>query len=379
MNSIHVHTCILIGILFFASCGEELPDSAHSSNQPQSQITPAPTPPPPPAPDGIICYVTCDVWDRNDAPQLTLINTDGSGYFVLTCLASAQLSNISDVCWSPDASRIALIGERGGISSVFIVQADNSGFTKITDDEYGKLDICWSPVGEYIAYKQVISTGLFSSDVQICVVSADGREVNIVTRASDNAGSPSWSQDGQVIFYESQQIVKSVNYDGTPSGISEEDSRNLLLESQGKVVGFDYVALSSSFESGGEISINTPYWAYSETYLSLRPSMSGPYLLSPNGDIWLGRCRIEADDYFCKIDPLSYSITIVEPPAVDSWNSITSDYIWINDNQILFFGKRENKEGFCKLNVNTGQLQWVVNSDSDRRLFDIKSWAYVSL
>lgn len=373
-----VNATILTILAVLISCNDSSQETADPVQQ-SPQSTPAPpSPPPPPPPDGIVCFASHDGWDFDDHPQITIVNTDGSGYRVLTCLSPAQLDLISDVAWCPDASSIAFIGDRGSVTSIFIVSADNTGYTKITQDENNKLDICWSPTGEYIAYKDVISTGFLESDCRICVIRADGSDAHYVTEVDENASDPRWSEDGQIVFYSSGSQIGSVYLDGSSTGLSENQEIAEYYGSAGVVTDLDYSAIQDSMASGGEISVNTPYWTYPLTYLNRALYINGPVVRNPKGDLLAATCRIGSDEFFCLIDPISLSVTIPEPPSPDnSWNEISLGYLWINDTDLLFFGKRQNKIGFCVLDASNGQLQWILNHERDERVFDRGSWDYV--
>ena len=54
--------------------------------------------------------------------------------------------------WSPDDKQIAFSGTRGGITDLFIVNADGKNLRQMTNDKYGDLQPAWSPDGSRIAF-----------------------------------------------------------------------------------------------------------------------------------------------------------------------------------------------------------------------------------
>ena len=54
--------------------------------------------------------------------------------------------------YSPDGSRIAFVSTVGGLTQVFVMDADGTHVRQLTDDDYINLDPCWSPDGRWLAY-----------------------------------------------------------------------------------------------------------------------------------------------------------------------------------------------------------------------------------
>jgi Tol biopolymer transport system component len=162
------------------------------------------------SPDG-----TRIAFDRlvNGRDDLYVVNVDGSGLHQLTHGVFDE-----DASWSPDGSQIAFDGiDRNGLSQIFVVNADGSGRRELTHGPgAGGQKPAWSPAGERIAYRR--ASPPFGAD-HIWVVNADGTGAHSLTRGPWNQADPSWSPDGQMIAYDSNEGYRvniwTMNVDGT--------------------------------------------------------------------------------------------------------------------------------------------------------------------
>ena len=73
--------------------------------------------------------------------QITMINADGTGLTLLT----ARGSNLMPT-WSPDGARIAFCSGRDGNNEIYVMNADGSGQTNITNNPASDCDPAWGPV-----------------------------------------------------------------------------------------------------------------------------------------------------------------------------------------------------------------------------------------
>ncbi len=134
-----------------------------------------------------------------DSAQIAFVQGDGSGFGPLYAM-SADGSNgrevlasplVGDPRWSPDGERIVFETPRrdnpDGPTDIFLVNADGSGLTRLTDDEARELSPSWSPDGSEI---------VLSSDRvgvrQIYVMNVDGSGLTEVTSGPDPAFFPAW-------------------------------------------------------------------------------------------------------------------------------------------------------------------------------------------
>ena len=145
----------------------------------------------------------------SDDPQsdhIVVVNADGTGTENLTS-GHETLGEGRAVCpaWSPDGTQIAFLGSPGGESVDFefwIMDADGSNITQITDHEADEGCPLWSPDGTrflYLIYREV---DLNEYDTDIWVMQADGTGQRMLV---ENAGSPVWSPDGTRIAFVSDR------------------------------------------------------------------------------------------------------------------------------------------------------------------------------
>jgi len=120
-----------------------------------------------------------------------LINPDGS--------ALTQLSGGADrdPQWSPDGHKIAFSSYRNGSSEIYLMNADGSGQTRLTNNPTSDIAPVWSPDGQKIA---------FVRDLELYLMNPDGSgESRLATGAKLSAHDPdcrpAWSPDSRNIAF----------------------------------------------------------------------------------------------------------------------------------------------------------------------------------
>jgi len=143
--------------------------------------------------------------DRSGAPQIFLMNADGSG-------PQDQITNMPDgACqpsWSPDGMRLAFISpclarqDQYPDANIYAINPDGSGITELVSDQTGDFDPAWSPDGTRIAF-----TSVRDGTRQIYVLNLSDNSINALTSSStdrqlpDWSAQPAWSPTGTRIIY----------------------------------------------------------------------------------------------------------------------------------------------------------------------------------
>ena len=129
-----------------------------------------------------------DVWD------IYVMNADGSDLTRLTDNSAWD----SYPRWSPDGQRIAFQSYGDGNWDIYVMNSDGTGRTRLTDDPASDDGPSWSPTGRSIAFYSDRD-----GNREIYVMNADGSSQ---TRLTDNPAPdlyPSWSPNGRSLAFAS--------------------------------------------------------------------------------------------------------------------------------------------------------------------------------
>jgi len=97
--------------------------------------------------------------------------------------------------WSPDGSKIAFASNKNGNWDIFVVNADGTNLTQLTDSPANEVDPTWSPDGSMIAF---ISDNEGEGDIY--VMKADGSDVVNLTNSPSPERDPCWTTEGSILF-----------------------------------------------------------------------------------------------------------------------------------------------------------------------------------
>ena len=137
----------------------------------------------------------------NSFGDVFVMNADGSDQVNLTNSRSYDVTP----SWSPDGNRIAFSSNRGGETEVYVMDADGTNVTQLTDTpgDPPSYRPVWSPDGSHIAFVRQ-SDETFNPDVvELYVMNADGsNQVNLTPDSEWQHFNADWSPDGTRIVYD---------------------------------------------------------------------------------------------------------------------------------------------------------------------------------
>jgi len=170
-----------------------------------------PTPGPSAAATGKIAFTS----DRDSNAEIYVMNADGTDQTNLTNNPAYDFGP----AWSPDGSRIAFSSDRDSNAEIYVMNADGTGLTNLTNNPAYDFGPAWSPDGSRIAF----SSDRDGND-EVYVMNADGSGLARLTNNPTHDGVPDWSPDGTRIAFDSDRDnnaeIYVMNADGT-------DPRNL--------------------------------------------------------------------------------------------------------------------------------------------------------
>jgi Tol biopolymer transport system component len=128
--------------------------------------------------------------------RIFVMNADGTTPEQLTTQSAGSADR--SPAWSPDGARIAFVSDRaGGFPEIYLMNADGSGVTRLTNNVLIDGNPSWSPDGTKLAVERCCADGsseIYSIDV------ATGVETDL-TNTTDQEFDPAWSSDGTMIAY----------------------------------------------------------------------------------------------------------------------------------------------------------------------------------
>ncbi|MFC1937043.1 hypothetical protein ACFLWY_00620 [Chloroflexota bacterium] len=180
-----VGVTLLAGLISNGCIEQEPPFSTPPVLQPESEPKPAY-----PEPDtGKIAFES----ERDGNPEIYIINADGSN---LTRLTNNSFRDESPVL-SPDGSKIAFMSapQHAG-AGISLMNADGTNLVKLTDNLSEYDDIVWSPDGTTILFRAEQD-----NNIDIYAIDADGSNQNRLTDTPGCDWAPAWSPDGTKIAF----------------------------------------------------------------------------------------------------------------------------------------------------------------------------------
>ena len=144
------------------------------------------------SPDRKKIAFTSDRKSPNGEPRIWVMNADGTDPRRLSAGGGA---GDHEPQWSPDGKRIVFSAYREGVAQIYVMKADGSNETNLSNTSSYELTPSWSPDGTKIAY--MCERG----DREICVMDRDGDNPGQITNNSAGDAYPAWSPDGERIAF----------------------------------------------------------------------------------------------------------------------------------------------------------------------------------
>jgi TolB protein len=134
-------------------------------------------------------------------PHIYIVNADGSG---LTRIATGI-----EPAWSPDGARIVYVGYDPtvpGSSFIYLMNADGSDPHRLTapGNTLPENSPAWSPDGTTIVFGRLASDWRVTNTQELYLIRADGSGETQLTEGGYYNSQPSWSPDGTRIVFQRQ-------------------------------------------------------------------------------------------------------------------------------------------------------------------------------
>jgi dipeptidyl aminopeptidase/acylaminoacyl peptidase len=160
-----------------------------------------------------------------------IVTIDGSGdgtpeaMVLLEAQSGAPYPVLAAPAWSPDGQRIAFArwNESTRLYQIYVMNADGTGVTRLTNNSSDDSEPDWSPDGSKI---------VFGRDGAIWVMNANGAGQAQLTNGASRDNGPAWSPDGAKITFQRAPVtcpcspeILTMNSDGTsPTNLTNTPS-----------------------------------------------------------------------------------------------------------------------------------------------------------
>jgi TolB protein len=141
--------------------------------------------------------------DRDGSLEIYVMNADGTAVSRLTNNPAVDVFPT----WSPKGDKIAFTSDRDGYPDIFIINSDGTNLTKLTNTTANDALPSWSPDGETIAF---VSDR--DGNDEIYTIRTDGSNSIRLTNEPAQDLFPDWSSDGEWIVFTSTRDVNSEIY-----------------------------------------------------------------------------------------------------------------------------------------------------------------------
>jgi Tol biopolymer transport system component len=118
------------------------------------------------------------------------------------------LEGVTSPSWSPDGKQLVFSGNEGGITDLYVVNADGTGMRQLTHDRNGDVQPAWSPDGKTIAFASDRETDFDVLRLARWTIALYDVASGAITELPRQAGlniNPQWAPDGRSIAYVSDR------------------------------------------------------------------------------------------------------------------------------------------------------------------------------
>jgi TolB protein len=131
----------------------------------------------------------------NGGAQVAIVNSDGSGYRVLT----SGNNNNAFASFAPDGKHIVYRTAGPDGEGLRIMNLADQSVTKLTD-AYDNFPV-WSPRGDSIGFMRRID-----GNFEVMTIQPDGKQLNQLTHTRGNEAHLAWSPDGERLLFTSSRM-----------------------------------------------------------------------------------------------------------------------------------------------------------------------------
>jgi len=141
--------------------------------------------------------------DRDGSLELYVMNADGSAVSRLTNNPAVDVFP----AWSPDGSQIAFSSDRDGFPDIYLINADGTNLRRLTNSPSSDILPAWSADGTEIAF---VSNRDGNDEIYLINV-INGQETRLTNDSSADY-FPSWSSDSEWIVFTTERDINPEIY-----------------------------------------------------------------------------------------------------------------------------------------------------------------------